>query len=54
MTTDQAREVFAAALANETDADRIAKVELCREYFCNAEFRQALSDEVYRLSQVAA
>ena len=47
MTNTEAREIFNAAIANETDADRIAKVELLREYFTNPEFRAAMADEVY-------
>ena len=41
MKANEAREIFNAAIANETDADRIAMVELLREYFCNPEMANA-------------
>lgn len=50
MSNEQAREVFNAAIAKETDPDRIAKVELLREYFCNPEFRSAMENEVARIN----
>jgi len=50
MTSTEAKEIFNAALANETDADRIAKVELLREYFTNTSFRAAMADEVARIN----
>ncbi len=54
MTEAQAREVFDATLAGEKDQDRIAKVELMREFFCNPAFRSALQAEVARINGVAA
>ena len=45
MTNTEAREIFDRALAGETNADRIAKVELLREYFTNPSFRAAMADE---------
>ncbi len=50
MNSQQAREIFNAAIAGETDADRIAKVELLREFFCNPEFRAAMQQEVARIN----
>ena len=47
MTRNEARAIFNQAIENETDADRIAKIELLREYFTNPEFRQKLADYVY-------
>ena len=51
MTNEQAREIFNAAIASETDSDRIAKVELMREYFCNETFRTVLHDHVWNVKQ---
>ena len=50
MDNEQAREIFTAAIAGETDPDRIARVELLREFFTNAEFRSAMSNEVARIN----
>jgi hypothetical protein len=50
MNNEQAREIFDQAIATETDADRIAKVELMREYFTSPAFRVALEDEVARIN----
>ncbi len=52
MTTAQAREVFNQAIAAMTDDEQVAKAELCREYFCNDEFRANLHNFV--AEQVAA
>jgi hypothetical protein len=50
MTTNEAREIFNAAIAAATDADAIAKIELCREYFTNPEFRASLESYVYEIN----
>lgn len=50
MTATEAREIFNSALVGETNPERIAKVELLREYFCNTEFKAALHDEVARIN----
>lgn len=44
-----AREIFNQRIAAETNASRIADLEIAREYFCDPEFRVALSDHVYAL-----
>lgn len=49
MTNEQAKEVFNAAISNETHADKIANIEICREYFTNPDFRKALEDHVWSL-----
>ena len=52
MEASAARQVFDDALDGETDPDRIARVELLREFFCNAEFRAfILSDSFRRTSE---
>jgi hypothetical protein len=50
MTNTEAKEIFNAAIAGETNADRIAKVELLREYFTNPTFRAAMENEVARIN----
>ena len=34
-------------IANENNADQIAKLELIREYFSNDDFRSGLADMIY-------
>lgn len=48
---EAAREIFNAAIATVSDPDRIATMELCREYFCNGDFRDGVHDYVYSLVQ---
>jgi len=50
LTNAEARAYFDAAIARTTDPDTIAKLELCREYFTNEEFRAALQDYVYLIN----
>jgi hypothetical protein len=47
MTNQAAREVFNQVIANLTDADQIAKIELAREYFTNPTFAKALADHLW-------
>lgn len=47
LTTDTIRNAIDAAIANTEDADRIARLELAREYFTNPDFRQALEDHTW-------
>ena len=47
MTNQAAREVFNQVIANEADADKIARLEVCREYFTNPTFRKALQDRLW-------
>jgi hypothetical protein len=51
MTNDQAREVFNEVIKNQVDGNTIAKLELCREYFTNGDFRSRL--EEYLWSEVS-
>ena len=48
---EAAREIFNAAIANVSDPDQIAKMELCREYFCNADFQSALHDYIHPIAK---
>lgn len=50
MTNTEVRAYFDAAIARTNDPDTIAKLEICREYFTNEEFRAALHDHVYRIN----
>jgi hypothetical protein len=54
MSNEQAREIFNAAIAGESNRDRIAKLELLREYFTNASFRAGLEREVWAINHNAA
>ena len=47
MTNQAAREVFNHVIANQTDSDKIANLELCREYFTNQTFRKALENHLW-------
>ena len=46
-TAADARAIFDGALAGEVNADRIAKIELLREFFTNPAFAQALADHAW-------
>jgi hypothetical protein len=50
MTNQQAAEVFNNALIGETNPERIAQVEMMREYFCNPDFRAYMENEIARLN----
>lgn len=54
MTASEARAIFNAAIATSTDADQIARMELCREYFTNPEFRANLEEFTFALNNKAA
>lgn len=47
MNAQQAKEVFNQVIAASTDADKIAKLELAREYFTNPKFRFALEQMIW-------
>lgn len=51
MTCEQAREIFNQVIATTTDAAKIAKIELCREYLTNPAFRRALEDHLWETAQ---
>lgn len=51
MDSQQARAIFDQAIANTTDLDRIARIELMREYFTNADFRKVLEDHVWEVTR---
>ena len=50
MNSTEARQIFDTQIAAEVDADRITKLELLREYYCNPEFRKAMENEVSRIN----
>lgn len=50
MNQTEARKIFNAIIAETTDREQRAKVELLREYFCNTEFRAAMLDEVWKMN----
>lgn len=47
MTNQEAREVFNQVIATQTNADKIADLEICREYFTNPTFRKALENHLW-------
>lgn len=51
MTTQQLQDKINATIGRETDADRIADLEIAREYFTNPDFRTKLSDFVWKINQ---
>lgn len=51
MTTQEARKIFNQAIAQHTDKDAIAHLELCREYFTNPKFRKALEWHTWELNK---
>jgi hypothetical protein len=52
MNKQEAAEVFNNALIGETNPERIAQVEMMREYFCNPDFRAYMENEIARLNGV--
>lgn len=51
MTASDAKAIFNKAIAATTDADAIARLELVREYCTNPEFKMALQDHLWEMSQ---
>lgn len=51
MTNEAAREIFNQAIANTTEADQIARIELCREYFTNPKFRKFVEDATWEINR---
>ena len=51
MTTQEAREVFDLAAKNAADADQVARIELLREYFTNADFRASLEQKLWEAAR---
>ena len=47
MNTAEIREAINKMIAKSTDADRVAGLELAREYFTNPEFRKALEQATW-------
>jgi hypothetical protein len=50
MTTEQAKEIFNNAIKNSKNADQIANIEICREYFTNPEFKKFLEDITFTVN----
>jgi len=47
----EARAIFDAAYAAETDPDKRANIELLREYACNPEFKKGLEDYSFAMTK---
>lgn len=54
MSNQEARAQFDAAIANTTDANQIAHLELAREYFTNPAFRAELEETTWNLNEGGA
>ncbi len=50
MTDAEAKNIFNKVIENQTDGDTIAKLEILREYFTNAEFKTNLQDFVWAIN----
>ena len=50
MTDTEAKNIFNKVIENQTDGDTIAKLEILREYFTNAEFKTNLQDFVWAIN----
>lgn len=48
---EQIKEIFNTVIAEQTDADTIANLEICREYFTNPEFKSALEEYSWNQTQ---
>lgn len=51
ITNEQVREQFNKVIAQTQDADQVAKLEVCREYFTNPEFKERLQEYVFARTQ---
>ena len=54
MTTEQIREIFNTVIENAKNSDKVANLELCREYFTNPDFKKFLEDTTFAINQVKA
>lgn len=53
MNREDFRNLINQQINGETDANRVAQLELAREFFTNDAFRQALSDMVWEMNNPA-
>ena len=51
MTAAEFKATINNAIAEETDADTIAKMEIVREFFTNASFRRFVSDQSWEATK---
>jgi signal transduction histidine kinase len=51
MTNEQAKAIFNKAIETAKSADQVARLEVCREYFTNPDFRKKLEDYVWELNK---
>jgi hypothetical protein len=50
--SEMVRRVFNQAIEQTSDPDKVANLELCREYFTNPEFRKALEDHTAKINGI--
>lgn len=53
MTNEQAKQIFNDAIANTTDGDAIANIEIVREFMTNPKFRKDLLDTTFAMAQAS-
>lgn len=46
----EAREVFLKEISKESNPDRVATLELLREYFTNPAFKKYMEDETFKIN----
>lgn len=54
MANEQAKQIFNQIIYTVTDADKVAKLEICREYFTNTNFREGLEQYAWDINNGVA
>ena len=54
MDNEAAKAIFNQVIAQQADADKIAKLEIVREFFTNPDFRKYLEDTAWQINSRAA
>jgi hypothetical protein len=54
MTNEQAKQIFNQVIATVQDPDRVARMEICREYLTNPDFRKGLEQFVREINDRVA
>lgn len=53
MNAAEVKQVFDKVIVTLTDQDKIARLEIAREYFTNPEFRAALEEKTFGITMAA-
>lgn len=51
MTNEALKSIFNKAIQSAANADQVARLEVCREYFTNPKFKKALEDYTWNLNK---